>query len=102
MRHDARSLRKNDSAARSGGAVVFEFSGDLKGGIDRGGTELVIDANADDVVGDARAVSCRERWYRARRQNCVVGERAEIDVEIFDSAGPVAGDICFQPGTRGP
>src|SRR6185437_16622050 len=65
--------------------------------------KFVVQADAQHVVGDTRAIVAGER---AAAKSCDGGgERsggaAEIDIEIFEPGGPVAADCAFDAGADG-
>src|SRR5882762_5124962 len=67
--------------------------------------ELVVQADPQDVIGDLRAEvahheAAAERGDRRDERAAV--DRAEVDVEIFDLAGPVAAKAAFEAGANGP
>jgi hypothetical protein len=51
--------------------------------------ELVVDADAQEVVGDA-GVECR-RGCRERCRRWDGPDRSQIEVEVLDLGGPIAG-----------
>src|SRR5262249_46243421 len=55
--------------------------------------ELVVDADAQDVVGDAGIEGdCGRRTQRRRGND---RDRSQIEVEVFDLGGPIAGQTAF-------
>ena len=92
--HDRRAVRR-----RLGILVDERDAGQLVSADGR--IELVVDAGAHDVVGDARI-----RGQRDWRCGEAVGERsrkrAKIHVEVFDFAGHVAEQAALEARTDGP
>jgi hypothetical protein len=67
----------------------------------RKGIELVVEARAHDVVGDAGIEADGER-SRICRQNRGGRDVTEIQVKIFDLAGPVAPETDLRAGANRP
>src|SRR3977135_2098580 len=64
--------------------------------------ELVVDAGAHDVVGDARVERGRDGRIHVRRDGWAGRDRSQIHVEIFELAGPIADQLRFDADARGP
>src|SRR5579871_174734 len=66
--------------------------------------ELVVHADAKDVVGDVRIVAQRRKGAAWRDDRRYEGARnaSKIHVEIFELRGPIAADDAFDAGSHGP
>src|SRR5947207_14553164 len=71
---------------------------------DRAGScrEVIVDAGADDVVGDARIQRCTEADTSSGREHRSAADRAEVHIQIFDLGAPVAGEHRLDAATNGP
>src|SRR3984957_20044404 len=66
--------------------------------------ELVVDADAQDIVGDVRAVAAGgERSARSNKRRCErAGYIAKVDIKVLELGGPVAADHAFHTRTDSP
>src|SRR5262245_26377843 len=66
--------------------------------------ELVVHADAQDVVGDVRAEARDQRAAARRhdRRDERARHGAEIDIQVLDLGAPSSGDDAFEAGADGP
>src|SRR5450755_3160481 len=68
--------------------------------------EAIVDADAQDIVGEMRGVRCRrrgtDRHQNSGKRNRACTDGAEVHIEILELCSPVSADPAFDAGTRRP
>src|SRR6516165_3097402 len=62
--------------------------------------EFVVGADAQEIVGDAGIEGHRGRRIQCRRRNG--RDRSQIEIEVFDLGGPIAGHAAFDAAADRP
>src|SRR6201999_4527368 len=73
---------------------------------DHRAVEMIVDASAHDVVGEARrerkARQLANRYQTSSKRNRATADGAEVHVEVFEFGGPIAADDALDASAERP